>query len=375
MKNRISIKKNIVVDESMPGVAKLFGDIANIRYYAGRKINPMDLKHADGLICRSITEVGEHLLVNSNVSFVGTATIGTDHLDIPWLEARGIEWSNAVGCNAAAVTQYVLSAVAFWCSKIDKDFNKLSFGIVGTGNVGSELVKCLDKLGVGYKLYDPPMALERGARAYSSFDELMNCDVVTLHVPLIKGGRYPTLHMIGQKELSKLTNSQLLINASRGRIIDNTALCEYLNGEGSANVVLDVFENEPNISQELVSKCLIATPHIAGHTLEGKLRGTWMIYEAYCDHFGLEKTQSESILYPKNNEIEILGQSLTRNLLAMYDIEQDSNQLKNKSGSELSHYFDQLRKNATLLSNGKVRRDYSGWNVKSDNKDFAKLFL
>lgn len=359
----MSSRYQIVADESMPGVDKLFGDIANITYINGRKISNSALieSRADALLCRSITKVNQSLLKNTSVKFVGTATIGTDHLDSNWLNKNAIQWSNAAGCNAAAVAQYVLSAVSYWCLEKSKSLTELTVGIVGAGNVGTELSRCLSYLGVKFLLCDPPLNDAGDPRQFVNLSAIMQCDVVTLHVPLTLEGPHKTQYLMGAKELAQLNNNQLLINASRGAVINNHELEQYLPSANSAQVILDVFENEPNISANLLSMCLLSTPHIAGHTLEGKLRGSWMVYQAFCRSFSVDIQYQESFLYPEKNQLNKPAHDLENLLIQLYDIRLDSNSLKIIPNEHLAGQFDQLRKNATQLASGITRRDYSGW--------------
>lgn len=360
-------KIKVIADESMPGIEPLFGDLAEIAWADGRSIDNEMLRGSDVLLCRSVTKVDRELLQNTGVKFVGTATIGTDHLDCHWLSAQNIQWANAAGCNAAAVAQYVLSAIAYWCKQSKRRFAALKVGIVGAGNVGSELARCLDLLGVRYCLYDPPLEITGDKRLMVDFDRLVKCDVITLHVPLTEHGKYATRHLFDQCRLKQLVNDQLLINASRGAIVDNRSLIENANFT-NAQVVLDVFENEPDVSIALLERCLLATPHIAGHTLEGKLRGSWMIYQAFCRYFDLPEEHSERALYPPQNTISLQNNLLEEQLLSLYDIKADSSALRNRRGLAMAAHFDQLRKDAARLTNGEFRRDYSGWHYLGKHK-------
>ncbi len=354
----------IVADQNMPGIDELFGEFAEITYLQGRAINNQLLSDADALLCRSITRVDQTLLQNTKVQFVGTATIGTDHLDIDWLESQQISWANAAGCNAAAVAQYVLSGMAFWCRAKHHDIKQLKVGIVGAGNVGTELARCFDLLEIQYLLCDPPLESRGDGRSLVSFEEIFKCDVISLHVPITDNGIYPTRHIINQSRLIQLSENQLLINASRGAVVDNQSLTEYLSDTDSstkpASVILDVFENEPNVAMALIDKCFLATPHIAGHTLEGKMRGSWMIYEAFCKVFKIQNIDEESSLYPPMNQISLNNDDLAEGLVALYDIKSDSDALLVDS-EPMATRFDRLRKNATQLADGTTRRDYTGW--------------
>ena len=387
---------NIVVDENMPGIEQLFGSVANISYVDGRNIKASHLAEADALLCRSITSVNSALLQGTPVKFVGTATIGTDHLDIDWLETNKIRWASAAGCNAAAVAQYVLSAASYWCieqqriaAHPSKTLQQLTFGIVGAGNVGSELARCLNQLNINYQLCDPPLENAGDPRSFDSMASVLSCDVITLHVPLTTTGPYPTEYLIGEKEMAAFSNRQLVINASRGKVLSNQALvglnASQINRSNAASFVLDVFETEPQVPRQVIEQCLLSTPHIAGHTLEGKLRGSWLVYKAFCEAFGIKATVAEHTLYPEPNRYVLQQASLEERLLTVYDIRKDADKLSQlysrhsgQSGhSEHSEYsdtdqkalaagFDGLRKNANRLSDGSIRRDYSGCHFTGD---------
>jgi erythronate-4-phosphate dehydrogenase len=378
----LSKKYNIVVDENMLGIEKLFSEIADITYVSGRLISAKMLENSDALLCRSITQVNESLLDNSQVKFVGTATIGIDHLDIEWLNKKGIDWSNAAGCNAPAVGQYILSAIAYWCIQKNRSIKDLTVGIIGAGNVGSMLTKYLTHFGINYKLCDPPLKELGDEREFTDLESILKCDVISIHVPITSAGEHPTHYLFSEHNLTRLNKNQLLINASRGAVIDNLALSDYLKSANSADCILDVFENEPNINPLLVNQCILATPHIAGHTLEGKLRGSWMIYAAFCKRFALPLNRLETELYPSNNLINLSGSSLEEDILSIYDICLDamlidskligsrliaSKSLKAIPNNEIKNQFDHLRKDATKLSNGYIRRDYTGWTVNNKN--------
>lgn len=355
----------------MPHIQQLFADIADIHFVDGRRIARQHLLDADALLCRSITQVNRELLWGSQVQFVGTATIGIDHLDTDWLNENKIRWTNAAGCNADAVAQYVLSAISYWLMKKNKPLQKIRVGIVGAGNVGSALGRCLDSLAVDYLLCDPPLQANGDPRAMVDLEQVLTCDVITLHVPLNKQGKHKTEYLIDESILSRLSSEQLLINASRGAVINNSDLISYLRLDNSADVVLDVFEHEPAISHELVHRCLLATPHIAGHSLEGKSRGSYMIYKAFCEYFDLDCRVTENELYPANNQsdqsLEFI-QELSA-ILSIYNIEADHERLTAITESEMKRQFDCLRKAYPNEVRKFVRRDYSGWDTSMDLPD------
>ncbi|MEX2474808.1 4-phosphoerythronate dehydrogenase PdxB [Marinobacter sp.] len=280
----------IVADENIPLLDSFFGDIGDIRRVSGRTLSPDDVNDADILLVRSVTRVDEALLKDSRVRYVGTSTIGTDHVDVPWLKSRGIAFSAAPGCNANSVAEYVLSVLSLYAEKQGRDdWETLSVGIVGAGNVGSELARKLEKLGFAVRLCDPPrQEREDGSEeAFCSLDEVLKCDVISLHTPLTRDSANATFHMIDSHTLDRLTTGQLLINTSRGEVIDQAALLERLQEANAPTVVLDVWEQEPGINPRLVDMVWLATPHIAGYSLEGKVQGTEMVYQSLCRFLGL----------------------------------------------------------------------------------------
>ena len=279
----------ILADENIPLLDSFFGDIGEIRRVSGRSLTANEVRDADILLVRSVTRVNRELLEGSRVRFVGTTTIGTDHVDLPWLEEAGIRFSAAPGCNANSVVEYVLSVI---CLRAEQqglaDWSDLSVGIVGVGNVGGELARKLERLGFQVRLCDPPRAeREDSGDAFVALEEALQCDVISLHTPLTREGVHATFHRIGARELAGLTADQLLINSGRGEVIDSSALLDRLQSADAPAVVLDVWEQEPRIHPELVDSVWLATPHIAGYSLEGKVQGTEMIYQALSQFLGL----------------------------------------------------------------------------------------
>ncbi len=267
----------ILADKNIRDVSKLFAPYGEVSLCNGREINAERLVDIDVLLVRSTTSVDRQLLTDSKVSFVGSATIGTDHIDVNYLSHHNIHFANAPGCNANAVVQYV---VAVLCRQVSGWKNK-TVGIIGCGQVGGQLLKCLEALGVTCKVYDPFLDT-RQCSVLVDFPELMTADIVCVHTPLTQTGRFPTYHMIDQVALESMRPGAVLINVGRGAVVDNNALLEILRKKTSLRVILDVWENEPYISLPLLAEVELGTPHIAGHSVEGKLRGTQMLLEAFC---------------------------------------------------------------------------------------------
>jgi len=346
----------IVADENIPLLDSFFGDIGEIRRVSGRSMSNEDVRDADIVLVRSVTRVNRELLEGSRVRFVGTTTIGTDHVDLDWLEAAGIRFSAAPGCNANSVAEYVLSVLSLHAERRGlADWSQLSVGIVGVGNVGGELAHKLERLGFDVRLCDPPRAdREEDDQEFVSLEEAMKCDVVSLHTPLTREGDHPTLHMIGHPELEALGANQLLINAGRGEVIDSSALLARLDQGNAPTVALDVWEQEPRIHPELVDRVWLATPHIAGYSLEGKVQGTEMIYQALSQFLGLpvRKKAGQFLPEPALSKISFTSSAdeddaIRIALRACYDPRPDDARLRNAmtgSVEERGAAFDRLRR-------------------------------
>jgi erythronate-4-phosphate dehydrogenase len=360
----------IVADENIPLLEAFFGDVGEIRRVSGRTMSAGDVRDADVLLVRSVTRVDRALLEGSGVRFVGTTTIGTDHVDLGWLEQNGIRFSAAPGCNANSVVEYVLSVLSLYAERCAlDDWSRLTVGIVGVGNVGSELAEKLARLGFRVKLCDPPRAERQseGTDTFVDLDEALACDIVSLHTPLTRESAHPTFHMIGERELAALTSEQLLINTGRGEVIDTAALRERLDQANAPLVALDVWEQEPRINPELVDRVWLATPHIAGYSLEGKIQGTEMIYQAISRFLGLptRKQAGQFLPQPALSKVSFTSAADERAairiaLRACYDPRQDDARLRSTMrapADERGAAFDRLRRDYP------VRRECSSLKV------------
>lgn len=280
----------IVVDQRIPFVEEAFGPFGEVVKYDSRGIDNAAVKEADALLVRSETRVDEKLLTGSKVGFVGTATIGTDHIDVGFLERHGIAFASAPGCNSNAVVQYVYSALFTLAERNGFSLRGKTLGVVGVGNIGSKIVRVGHKLDMNILQNDPPLARATGDSRFVSLDDLMESDFITIHVPYTRTGTDPTHHLFDEKRLFMLKKGSVLINSSRGPVVDNQALKAALHRATPGMAVLDVWEREPNLDIDLMSKCAIGSQHIAGYSIDGKVNATRMVYEAFCRHFGLEQS-------------------------------------------------------------------------------------
>jgi erythronate-4-phosphate dehydrogenase len=318
--------------------------------------------------------VNKDLLDGTGVKFVGTATIGTDHIDLEYLSSRGIRFADAKGCNADAVTEYVFAALFRILSskKIDLLNNNLTIGIAGIGNIGSRVANIAEILGFKVLKNDPPLERVQGSRGFVSLEEILSADIITFHVPLNMDGKDKTYHLMDYEKLSMLKQNSIIINTSRGPVIDNNDLKKILN-EKKITAVLDVWENEPSIDTQLLNMAETGTPHIAGYSFEGKLNGTIMIYSALTRFLGIGKDPDWMSLSPALNE-NILnvntesnpGESLNQAVQMVYDIKKDDLNLRKiitLQEDRRGIYFDQLRKEYPL------RRELKNYSVRLSRKN------
>ena len=289
----------IVADENIPLLDAFFAGFGEIRRYPGRAIDRDCVRDADVLLVRSVTQVSRALLEGSKVRFVGTCTIGTDHLDLAYFAEAGIQWSSAPGCNARGVVDYVLGSLLTLAELDGADLASRTYGVIGAGEVGGRLVKVLRGLGWKVLVCDPPRQAAEGGDYVSLEQVLAECDAISLHTPLTRSGEQPTWHLLDAPRLAQLRQGAWLINAARGPVIDNRALRDLLLAREDVLAVLDVWEEEPRVDLELADLCVIATPHIAGYSLDGRQRGTAQIYQAFCAWKGEAERVKLSDLLPR----------------------------------------------------------------------------
>lgn len=288
----------IIADKHIPFVKEYFGACGDLVLKAGRLITNADVKDADMLLVRSITHVDEALLTGSNVKFVASITAGADHLDTKWLDAQGIVWSNAHGFNAPPVADYVVSIVAALERRGQLQRKNLKAAVIGVGNVGKLVVERLKHLGFEVILCDPFRAIHESGFHSVPLSEIADVDLITVHVPLVRSGLYPTYHFINKEFLQRQKMGCVLINASRGSVINSNDLLEY--GE-HLHWCFDVWEHEPKINKNVFADALLATPHIAGYSVQSKMRGTEMIYRIACEKNMISPQNVTTIEMPRQH--------------------------------------------------------------------------
>lgn len=337
----------IVADNKIPFLKGVLEPFADVVYVNGSAISREHLLDADALLTRTRTRCNKSLLEHTPVKFIGTATIGFDHIDTEWCENNGIVWKNAPGCNASSVNQYIASVLVNLSRIHGFNLKDKTLGVVGVGNVGSRVVNTAERIGMRVYLCDPPRVRNEGACGYISLEGIIReCDIITFHVPLNKDGIDKTFQMIDAEFLTKVNRGTIIINTSRGEVADGKALKNALMNESLGGLVLDVWENEPNIDLELLTLCDIATPHIAGYSADGKARGTAMVIDELSRFFnlGIEGWEASNIPAPQNPEIRINCQGLPEEeiikkaILATYNVTDDDQQLRRNPAD-----FEKLR--------------------------------
>jgi erythronate-4-phosphate dehydrogenase len=340
----------VIIDNKIPYIQGALEPYAEVLYLAGSKTTSDEVRDADAIITRTRTICNEELLAGSKVKFIATATIGFDHIDTAYCHRAGISWTNAPGCNAKSVEQYIAAALFSWALSRREKLHGKTIGIIGVGNVGSKVADFCDKLGMNVLLNDPPRERAEGPQNFTSLEVLQKeADIITFHVPLNMSGEDATFHMAGRKFVENLAKAPLLINSCRGEVFDTESLKWALKNNKIAGFIGDCWENEPNIDRELLDMAFIGTPHIAGYSRDGKANGTQMSIRAVSRFFGLgiDNWQPLQVEMPENTVLLIDGSRrddesvIAEAILSTYNIEADD---------------ENLRKNPLLFE--KLREDY-----------------
>ena len=355
----------IIIDNKIPYIKGALEPFAEVVYLPGKETTPDVVKDADALITRTRTICNKKLLEGSNVKFIATATIGFDHIDTEYCRKAGIEWTNAPGCNAESVNQYISSALFSWSMRKRIDLAGLTIGIVGVGNVGSRVAKTCEILGMKVLLNDPPRARKEGPGQFVPLETIMReADIITFHVPLNMTGEDATIYMGNEAFFQKLAKNPLVINSCRGEVIDTEAVYNAIEANDISGFIADCWENEPEINLDLLNLCEYGTPHIAGYSKDGKANGTKMSVQAVSRFFnlGIDNWEPKNVELPQSTIIELNGDQrreysvLAEAVLSTYDIENDDDNLR-----DAPLKFEQLR------GDYPVRREFNSYTVKTTN--------
>ncbi len=327
----------IIIDDKIPYIRGAFENVAEVIYLPGSKTTPEIVKDADAIITRTRTICNEKLLAGSSVRFIATATIGYDHIDTQYCEQAGIRWTNAPGCNSKSVEQYIASALFVLAERKGFSLEGKNIGIVGVGQVGSKVARVCEILGMNVLLNDPPRARAEGPEKFVHLPEIMQkADIISLHVPLNMTGEDATFHIANNLFFHSLERCPIVINSCRGEVVDTFAAHTALDQGLISGLVLDCWENEPDIDMELLQKVELASPHIAGYSKDGKANGTTMSVQAVSRFFqlGIDDWQAQGVDLPENPTIYIDGSGLSKEqilkkaVLSTYDIRQDDADLR-----------------------------------------------
>lgn len=355
----------IVADDKIPFLKGALEPHAEIIYMPGKKITREILMESDALLIRTRTKCTESLLNGTSVRFIGTATIGFDHIDTQYCNRNSIVWTNAPGCNSSSVQQYIAAALFKISSEHNFSLKDKTLGIVGVGNVGSKVEKFARTLGMNVLLNDPPRARMEGKKNFRSLKTVLSeSDIITVHVPLNVVGEDMTYHLFNEGTLKKLKKGAWFINSSRGEVTNTNALKKILDSGRLSGAVIDVWENEPDIDYDLMNKVFIATPHIAGYSTDGKANGTAMVVNSLSKHFNLPPTK----WYPENVPlpvppcitIDCNGKSeekvIAEAVLKTYSISEDNDRLRHSPSD-----FEKLRGDYPL------RREFTSYTIELIN--------
>jgi len=358
----------IAADTNIPFVKECFSSIGEVMVMPGRAISAERITETDCLLVRSVTGVDKDLLEGSSVKFVGTATVGYDHIDSEYLRRRGIGFASAPGSNSNSVAEYVVAGLLSVGRKYKIKLEETSIGIIGVGNIGSKVKRKCKALGMDVVLNDPPLKSITGDKKYRPIEEVLDCDFVTLHTPLSYEGPDRTYHLADERFFESIKDGCVFINTSRGAVTKSEALKSAIKSGKVKAAVLDVWENEPDIDMELLRMVDISTPHIAGYSLDGKVNGMLMIYKAVCEYFAIEAVNGiEDFLpeasvpeirldNPEGDEEEIIHQAVQQ----VYPVNRDdfnTREIAMVSAEERGRFFDKLR------ADYPVRREFQNTKV------------
>ena len=321
----------LIIDDACYAYQQIFADFGEITAMPGRDIDPQALRQADVLIVRSRTQVNQDLLAASQVKFVGSAVAGLEHIEQDYLKAKHIQFFSAQGCNAMAVAEFVISAIVNLAAELGFDYQQKTLGIIGVGNVGSRLAAKAQLMGIKTLCNDPPRQNRENLPDFIDLNTALSADIVSFHTPLTISGAHSSYHLLNTHNFHHITPQTILINTARGGIIDEQV---WAKTKTLANVI-DCWENEPNINKTLQKSAYLATPHIAGHSLDAKFMGSFMVYNALC-RFTKKQANSNIIKLIKPGKLSTNEANIKDTLNKIYNFKNDSTAIHNIKNFE--HY-------------------------------------
>lgn len=356
-------QKLLIIDDAVPFAKEIFGHLGEVVLQPGREISAETVAKADAIIVRSRTQVNESLLANSKVKFVGSTVVGLDHVDQVWLQENNIEFYSAQGCNANSVAEFVISGIFQLAEDHKIDLSTQTLGIIGVGNVGKLVQQKAQILGIKCLLNDPPRSEAENSDAFCELDYLLaNADIITLHTPLVLDGKHPTLNLLNAKNLALTKDKVILINAARGEVIDETAWLAKIQQQKTSANLIDCWQNEPYINEQLYFAADYATAHIAGHSLEAKINGAVMCYQALCEFWGVATDNSWQEFLPaspdtlKQPTSENTQQALAQIFQQAYDLAKDDQAIRNQTIEQIHKQFETYRRNYPVRREWKLHK-------------------
>ena len=327
----------VIIDDKIPYIKGALEPFGEVIYLPGKKTTPEVVKDADAIITRTRTKCNEVLLAGSSVKFIASATIGFDHIDTAYCDSHGIKWTNAPGCNSKSVEQYIASVLMAMAVEEGLNLSDLTLGVVGVGNVGSKVARIAGLFGMTVLLNDPPRARQEGVNGFVDLKEIQEkSDIITLHVPLNPSGMDKTYYLADEDFFASCKKKPIVINSCRGEVVRAEAFKAALRSGQISGAVIDCWENEPDIDQELLGLIDLGTPHIAGYSKDGKANGTSMSIQALSKFFGLgiDDWECKDVELPISTVIDIDGRGLSEQqilceaILATYDIRNDDREFR-----------------------------------------------
>lgn len=366
--------KTIIIDDAVPYAEAIFSHLGKVITLPGKSIDAQTVQNADSLIVRSRTQVNKDLLKNSKITFVGSTVVGLDHIDQEYLKNQNIEFYSAQGCNANSVAEYIITALYELAEKFNFTLTNKTLGIIGVGNVGQKVYNKAKQLGITCLLNDPPKIEQQPGLVdsdnYVDLETCLTADIITVHTPLTKTGKYPSYNLISAEKLTKIKPNQIIINAARGGVINEEA---WINTPTLANII-DCWDNEPNINEQLYKTAFLATPHVAGHSLEAKVAGSSMVYHELCKYWSTEPQTDWQNKLPENPKLisipttDSIQTAIHQTLNKTHDIKDDDRAIRSNNISEVHKKYEHYRRNFPIYREFHIHKASS-----TTNKKFNKL--
>lgn len=351
----------IIADQNLHKLTSFLPSDSELGFYDPSDGIP-DTNDFDALLLRTVTKLSADSFpdIPSSLKFIGTGSSGSDHIDIEYIESNGLKFADAKGCNAQAVAEYIITSLLLWRENKRVQLQNFTYGIIGAGKAGIAVADMFTKFGLNYKLFDPPREQNEKHFTSSTLDEILDCDVLTFHVPLTHSGDFPTHHWLNKEKLSG-RSFKLILNAARGGVIDEKSLLDSINSGVVDDIVIDVWENEPDFNPKIMERAFIATPHIAGYSEQAKLNASMMVCKKLCMFFGLTCPPIEELYETKSISLASLNYSFKDLLLRLHPIKEYDAVLR-----DLSYRSDKTKLFAKLRTDRPFRFEYSFLKLESD---------